>query len=186
MRGSLRAVTEAKESRATFLVPEMGLTYITAGTREPESGTFGRLLRILEAHEAAEADSLSTYRELAGQGDDPVVALLLQMLIADEDRHHDLLRRMAATIRDGVYWTRSPEALPGPARNVGGGREKLAAAVRELAQQERESARHFGRLARENRDLSDGLFALLLDTMARDSEKHERILRFVLRRLEGR
>jgi len=29
-----------------------------------------------------------------------------------------------------------------------------------------------------------GAFALLLETMARDSEKHELVMRFILRRLE--
>ena len=143
MSGSLREATGQVEPGVRFPVPGVGLAPAVLSTAERESGTFGRLLRILEAHVAAEADSLSTYLALAGHADDPVVGLLLQLLTEDAARHHELLRRLAATIRDGLYWTHSPEALPGPARDVGGEHEELEAAVRESLREERESARHF-------------------------------------------
>jgi len=38
-------------------------------------------------------------------------------------------------------------------------------------------------LAKHASGLYGGVFSLLLETMARDSEKHERIMRFILQRL---
>jgi hypothetical protein len=40
-------------------------------------------------------------------------------------------------------------------------------------------------LARQEPSLDDGLFALWMETIARDSEKHAHVLRFILKRLEG-
>ncbi len=51
---------------------------------------------------------------------------------------------------------------------------------------EHEGARHVRHLARQEPTLCDGLYPLLLETIARDSEKHATILRYVLRHIEER
>lgn len=48
--------------------------------------------------------------------------------------------------------------------------------------QEEEGARQLRRLAADEKQLCGGLFALLLETMALDSEKHAHILRYLLHR----
>ena len=40
-------------------------------------------------------------------------------------------------------------------------------------------------MAKQNAEVHSGLFALLLDAMASDGQKHERILRFVMKRMES-
>lgn len=148
-----------------------------------QSSTFDQLLEAVEAHVAAERESLISYRELATSTTDPVVALLLQLMLEDEERHHHLLRRIAASLRDALHWSHSHDALP-PAGPVSDGRMKEAAHGLELfARQERETAARFRRLARTQHDLYGGLLALLFETMAADSDKHHRILRFILKRI---
>jgi hypothetical protein len=93
---------------------------------------------------------------------------------------------MAARLRDTLQWTHSPEAIPtrGLPLDAEGG--ELLAPVREYARQEREGARQARELAKQQRGLYNGLFELLLETMAADSEKHERILSFIARRIQER
>jgi len=151
---------------------------------EDEPSAIERLLESLDNHVVAEAESLTTYLTLAGSLEDPVAQILLQLLTDDEERHHTLLRRMAETLRDSLYWTYSSEALP-----VGSASDKSrtaanVATIKGLVAQEHDGSEHFRRLARDAGTLSNGLFALLLEMMASDSERHERILRFLQRRFE--
>jgi hypothetical protein len=53
-----------------------------------------------------------------------------------------------------------------------------------LIRDEHESARHVRHLARQEPTSYGGLCPLLLETVARDSEKHATILKFILRRIE--
>ena len=63
---------------------------------------------------------------------------------------------------------------------------ELAAALRDLIRNEHEGARHLRHIGRQDAAVYDGLYPLLLETIARDSEKHAVILRFLLARLERR
>lgn len=143
-----------------------------------------RLLEGLEAHLAAEADSLAAYRRLIEDSRDPVVQLLIGLVLADEERHHDLLSRLAASLRDSIHWTSSREALHLAAPAVEPGLDDLIAATQARLREEHESVRHWRSFARDDRDLYDGVLGLLTDILAMDSQKHEKILRFLARRLE--
>jgi hypothetical protein len=63
---------------------------------------------------------------------------------------------------------------------------QLAATLRDLIRNEHEGARHLRHIGRQEAAVSDGLYSMLLETIARDSEKHAAILRFLLARLERR
>lgn len=153
----------------------------------PEDGpsAIEQLHQVLDAHVRAEAESLSTYLALAGSLEDPVAQVLLQLLTEDEDRHHKLLRRMAETLRDKLYWTYSFEALPTGGPAASSRTAENVAALKALVAQEHDSSEQFRRLARDCGTVGDGLFALLLEMMASDSEQHARTLRFLQQRLGG-
>jgi rubrerythrin len=147
--------------------------------------TTDELLRILDAHVGGETEHIDAYRKLAHEIADPVVAVLMDLVIEDEERHHDLLRRMASRLRNDIEATRAEDALPYASRAPDGRHgEELAAVVEGYARDETTSAHEMRHLAKDARSLYGGLLGLLLDTMADDSEKHERIMRFVLKRLE--
>jgi hypothetical protein len=61
---------------------------------------------------------------------------------------------------------------------------ELATTVRTLIRDEHEGARHLRHLARQEAGARGGLYALLLETIARDSEKHATIFQFILRQIE--
>ncbi len=136
-----------------------------------------RLLRALEAHAAAEAESMTAYEQLSEKSGDPLVALLMRLVLQDEQRHHELLGRMAGNLTEDMVEELGDVDVTS--------HEEAVLATRAMIREEREGARYLRHLARQEPKLYDGAYALLLETMARDSEKHEHILRFILRRLES-
>ncbi len=143
-----------------------------------------RLLRALEAHSAAETVSFETYRLLADSSPDPVVALLVRVVLQDEDHHQHLLGEMTLALRRSLDPTQDDGLSP---RNVTPARTYPAEAInaaRSLIRDEREAARYLRHLARQEPRLYSGVYPLLLESMARDCEKHGHVLRFILRRLE--
>lgn len=149
-------------------------------------GTVEWLLDAVERHARAEQDALQQYEEIGRASGDPVVALVMRLILDDEQRHHGLLKRMQATLSDALNWTHSPDALPlstTPREPVTG---ELAAAAQVLIEEEHTGAKHLRTLAHQQKGIDDGLPSLLLEMMALDSEKHARLLQFVHARLAKR
>ena len=144
-----------------------------------------RLIRALEAHASAEAHDLSTCRELAERTSDPVLQMLMHLLVDDEQRHHLLLESMVRRLQEEVDFVPSPTALP-LAEQDSFADPELASTLRALIRDEHEGARHLRHIARQEPHVYEGLYPLLLETIARDSEKHATILRYLLVRSENR
>src|ERR1051325_6372941 len=89
-------------------------------------GTAERLLDAVERHARAEEGALDEYEHIGAASGDPVIALVMRLILEDEQRHHGLLKRMEATLSDALNWTHSPSALPATAL-------PQPAAVKELA-----------------------------------------------------
>jgi hypothetical protein len=143
-----------------------------------------RLVRALEAHVAAEAQDLEDCQQVANDSSDAVVRLLMGMIVEDEKRHHSLLQLMINRLHEEMDFVASPSALPVPSEAQVDD-SALIGVLRTLIRDEHEGARHLRHLARQDSTLYGGLYALLLETVARDSEKHATILRFLLRRSEA-
>ena len=165
----------------------VGLRADVIGEHDPAGMTVERLLQAVERHIALESDTLDKYEDLAIESGDAVIALVMRLILDDEQRHHGLLTRIATTLRDGLNWTQSPEALP--KSHVGEETSRaaeLAGAARLLIEEEHAGAQAMRRLAQQERGLDSGLDSLLLEMMAMDSEKHAHLLRFVEKRLAAR
>lgn len=162
------------------------LADLHADTRSDSEGTpspVERLLQTVEAHIAAEAETLPTYERLGRESGDPVVDLVMQMIVEDEVHHHGLLRRIGASLRDALYWSHSAEALPAAFQPTARTSPQAVADAGELIKEELDGARKLHQVAREQRKLSGGLVSVLIEAMAQDSEKHARLLQFVQTRL---
>lgn len=159
----------------------------TSPVVDPPSGAaIEVLLRTVEQHAEEERDTVEMYLALAERTADGAVRVLLEILVEDERKHHVLFQRIAARIEDDINWATSDEALPvaavsRPAADPGDVRLLLNA-----AKDERRGSRELRRLGRERSGLNGGLFRVLLEAMADDSEKHAHILDFAARRLAGR
>jgi hypothetical protein len=157
---------------------------------EPEHGplpnTVEWLLGIVARHANAEQDALAEYAFVAEASADPVVALVMRLILEDEERHHGLLKRIEATLRDALDWTHSPSALPVTSVPQQPVARDLAAITRRLVEEEHTGARMMRDLAQREKKTNGGLYSLLLEMMGMDSDKHARLLQFVQRRLEAR
>ncbi len=189
---NMKARDIAKEAEATqWLMPGAEMwTRLLVPSSESEwplsRSPIEQLLDAFEMHVASEAESVEEYRRLAENSSDQTVALLMGVVLEDEKRHHKLLERMAASIRNSLRWSSRDEALlSGPVHDAAPVEETVAA-MRGFIREEHDGARRMRELARMGKNIGDGLFTLLLETIAIDSEKHERILRFVLKRLMSR
>jgi rubrerythrin len=145
-----------------------------------------RLIRALEAHASSEAHDLAVCQQLAEHSHDPIVRLLVGMVVEDEQRHHSLLQSMIRRLQEEVEFVNEPGALPVGDAVTPAADGEMAATLRGLIRDEHEGARHLRHLARQEPHLYDGLYPLLLEAIARDSEKHATILRFLLLRVEER
>jgi hypothetical protein len=152
----------------------------------PRQGTVEWLLESVERHAAAEADNLVLYEEIKQESGDPVVALVMGLILDDEERHHGLLRRMEAGLRDALNWTHSASALPSALPPGAPLARNLGAVAKELIAEERTGAHKMRELARNEKGIDAGLDSVLLEMMAMDSEKHARLLEFVRDRLAER
>jgi rubrerythrin len=155
-------------------------------SQRPEPGSVEWLLDAVERHARAEQDALAQYEYLGSASDDPVIALVMQLILEDEERHHGLLKRIESTLRDALNWTRSQDALPTPAPPMQSVTTDLVETAHGLIQEERTGARYLRDLAHREKDVSWGLPSLLIEMMAMDSEKHARLLQFVDDRLAKR
>src|SRR5207248_10349929 len=127
-----------------------------------------RLIRALEAHATAEAHDLATCEELAEHSSDHVLKFLIGLIAGDERRHHSLLQSMVHRMQQEVEFVPSPTALP--VESAGSSDDApLVTMLRSLIRDEHEGARHLRHLARQEPHLYDGLYPLLLETIARDS-----------------
>jgi hypothetical protein len=157
---------------------------LTDGTPPPVSE---RLIRALEAHIAAGADDARRATRLADASGDRGINVLLELIAEDAQRHEELLGRMVKRLRQEEEFTDSPNALPVPGSSPFAGADEPAIAnLRAFIRNEQEGARYLRHLAHQDADLHEGFFALLLDTFARDAEKHVHLLRYILRRTEVR
>ena len=143
-----------------------------------------RLIRALEAHASAEAHDLALCAELAERSSDPVLKMLMSLLAEDEQRHHTLLLSMVRRLQEEVEFVASPTALPVDTGETAPD-STLPSTLRALIRDEQEGARHLRHLARQEPHVYHGLYPVLLEAIARDSEKHAAILRYLLTRAES-
>ncbi len=142
-----------------------------------------RLQLTIAAHIAKERATLEQYQQLAGSIPDPLVRTLLHFILQDELLHHELLRRMAATLGGESYGADPTESLPIGLRPEWAPSPDDLAAVRGLVREEEKNVRAMERLAQVHGARYGGLFSVLLGLIGADSRKHQRLLEYVLQRL---
>lgn len=149
----------------------------------PEFSSIQRLMNEFQSHAAHEERWLSSYQEIAKEASDPQIRFLLGLIVADEERHHELTARMISKLKDELAWTRSA----GIERRAGESGEKakrLLGSIDNFLDAERKGIKEYERLKKESRGLYRDLFALLYTIMIHDSHKHMEILNFLRLKLK--
>jgi hypothetical protein len=149
--------------------------------KHSELSTAERLYRDLQAHRERQAAVLEETDRAASLVATPLATFLLELVRESEARQLDVLDSMGASLRDALYWTYSPEALPDVT-----GQERAAAieSIKRLARLERDRARSARRLSKKYNGIDGGLEQALLEASAASSDGNIKLLRLIVERLE--
>jgi hypothetical protein len=138
------------------------------------------LLAFIATHVASETEMLAAYQATAADTPDEYVRYLLQLIISDEQRHHQLLGEMANYLRAGIDGSDLRPRIPWLTRPKQP--SSLRAATQRLIQAERRDRRQLRRYRRRLRPLRHtSLLGVLVDTMLLDTKKHLLLLHAVHR-----
>jgi rubrerythrin len=144
----------------------------------PEFSSVQRLMNEFQSHADHEERWLSNYQAIAKEASDPLIRFLLGLIVADEQRHHELTKRMITKLKDELAWTRA-EGLTRRVYEKGEKRTQLLSSVERFLEVERKGIKEYERLKKESQGLFRDVFALLYTTMIHDSHKHIGILEFL-------
>jgi rubrerythrin len=152
----------------------------------PEFSSVQRLMNEFQSHAKQEEQWLANYQAIGKEASDPLIRFLFGLIVADEQRHHELTRRMITKLKDELAWTRA-EGLAPRVYEIAKKRKQLRSSVERFLEAEREGIKEYERLKKESQGLYRDVFALLYTTMIHDSHKHIGILEFLRQKLtEGR
>jgi len=151
----------------------------------PEFSSVQRLMNEFQTHATHEEQWLTDYQAIAKESSDPLIRFLLELIVADEQRHHELTRRMITKLKDELAWTRA-EGLARRVHDKGDKRDQLLVSVERFLEAERKGIKEYERLKKTSQGHYRDVFALLYTTMVHDSHKHIGILEFLRRKLRDK
>ncbi|HWP23359.1 MAG TPA: hypothetical protein VNM15_04120 [Candidatus Binatia bacterium] len=149
----------------------------------PEFSAVQRLMNEFQSHASQEERWLSSYREMAKESSDRLASFLLGLIVADEERHHELMARMIAKLKDELAWTHGEGAAPKRVENPEN-RKRLLGFIDRFIEGERKAIQEYERLKKSSRSLNRDVFELFYGTMVHDSHKHIAMLEFLRKRLK--
>ena len=153
-------------------------------TRLPDRDFEITVLRMLERHAEAEGEVLDSYRQIAERssaGD--AIQYLVQLILDDERRHHDVFVQMANRTRSFMWEVPVEPSLPAmPKRSDP---ELLRETERLLAFEKRDTKelRDLRKTLRHGSKAS--LDPLMVELMLHDTAKHIAILEYIKSHLSG-
>jgi rubrerythrin len=136
------------------------------------------LFEQLQNHEVNEREALEEYREAIEKTDLPMAGFLFNLVRLDEEKHHEVIRAMSATLKKNLFWTKQEGAL-NLFQPVGPEHAALLPMVEKFIRLEKEGIKEYEKLLSDAKKMYHGLFELLLRTIIKDSEKHLMLLEYL-------
>jgi bacterioferritin (cytochrome b1) len=156
----------------------------TVGMISDETSPVERLMKEFEGHEMHETGSLRKYREILERTHNPLVKFLVELIVADEEKHQVVLHAMTSTLKGSLTWAHLQNAIEG-ADNLGKEKDEMLKVTEEFIHVEQKEIGEYRKLARATKRYYQGLFTLFLTAMIHDSEKHVEILEFLRKKLKA-
>jgi bacterioferritin (cytochrome b1) len=156
----------------------------TVGVISDETSEIEHLMNEFENHESHEAVFVRRYREIFQTMHNPLVKFLVELILADEEKHHKVLESMTSTLKGALTWTRFENAIEG-LYNLGQQKDDILNVTEEFIQAEKKEIVEYRKLMRASKRYYQGLFTLFLAAMIHDSEKHIEILEFLRQKLKA-
>jgi rubrerythrin len=149
----------------------------------PSSVWDERALAHIEEHLAVEAKASSSYETFA-KAEDPAVRYLAGLIAEDEQRHHQVLAKIAAVLQAEVNDVSVPVH---PVEVSAEQRKELLDEARRLLEMEKADATALKELRRELHSApEETMWPVLVEMMAFDTDKHIHLLKAIERHLGGR
>jgi rubrerythrin len=143
-------------------------------TRDDE--WWAKVIHEFHAHVREEGEFLDAYEALVASSEDESVRFLLELILGDEHRHHDMFMSMADASVGEAPFPGPPQLSPGTARALLEPTERFLAA-------EKEESKKLAALRRSLKPAAGGtLWPLMVELMEIDTSKHVRILEFLRER----
>ncbi len=132
----------------------------------------------LTSHVAIERGMLEEYRSAAEASTSKAFKYLVDLLIEDEIRHHQIFLDLADSLETFALKPGTDPKIPNLDFNQTN-QDAILELTEQLLEKEQEDALELKRLQRELRDVKNtSLWGLLVDLMERDTQKHIAILNF--------
>lgn len=138
----------------------------------------------LGEHVTAEEHALKAYEDLLKGRKDDVASYLVNMVLSDEKRHHQMFADMQASLERAIHLREVESAVP--SSRISGDVDELLATTEELLRLEKADLKELRRLRREwaRAKGERKLWALLVQTAEMDTKKHIHVLDYLRRLLE--
>jgi hypothetical protein len=162
--GSIKTIATQRADDYKWGIPE-----------SPEFSALQRLMHEFQTHESDEARWLAIYQKLAHESEDPLIRFLLNLIIADETRHHEIINHIVSGLKDELLWT-SSETVAANRRAREKGAKDFSDTVERLLAVERDGIGEYEKLVKTTEGFHQDLFGMLCRTMIQDSLKHIGIL----------
>jgi len=137
-----------------------------------------KLLKELQARKRDEQRWLSTYKRISDETNEPLIRFLIDLIIADGERHGELIDRMVSSLKYDLAST--PHVIVGQSKKA---RKKRApgflAILARFVRMERKGIKNYERLNEVSQGFRHDLFGLICKTMIHDSLKHIAVLEFL-------
>ena len=143
------------------------------------------LSRYLQHHIDAEQGALDAYGKIVADRDDDMISYLIQTILRDEARHHELFREILNSLESKMRWEDVEPLLPPVPRAVSD-REALLATTDRLIELEQDDLKDLKRLRKSWTKAKGDLavWAVLIESAEFDTQKHIMMLKH-LRQLIG-
>lgn len=133
----------------------------------------------LVGHAQREIEILEKYVAAAADTGSEALAYMIALLVEDERRHHNQMKALALSLKGEAEFSTENPAVPRLDLKTSE-TEKVRKLTRTLIENEKKDAAALKNLRRQLDDVADTtLWALIVDTMRIDTEKHLAILKFI-------
>ena len=137
------------------------------------------MLEYLHDHSIREGALLEEYAHVAEHTESKALQYAMRMLLDDEERHHQWFRDLAAALQTQASMSGDDPAIPWLDLHKLD-HATLEDLLKRMVDNEKRDARELKRLRHELDEFEDTtLWALLVDLMQRDTDKHVEILGFL-------
>ena len=152
--------------------------------RVDEISAIERLKASLENHMAEEGKFLEVYGAAVAKHESPLVQFILKLILADEETHHSVLRRVTSALDADLTWRKDGNHLPKLGAMGAAEKKRLRDLTDEFIAEEKHGIAQCKSLMKMGEDCYGGLLTMLLGTMVHDSQKHITMLRFIRKQLK--